>query len=128
MPMTRLFLTVFALIGTVILLWDVSMSIASLQWGFDYTQAAIGSFFIHACAGFFICRFGNLAMSLAIGAALGLLDSTVGWYLSWIIGPGRVEGLDTFTALTIIATVTCTGAIESLLGGLFGLINRPARD
>jgi uncharacterized membrane protein YfcA len=50
---------------------------------------------------------------------MGATESTVGWALSWVIGPGAVEAVDYWIPL-IAVVVVAIAAIEGLIGGWLG--------
>ena len=58
--------------------------------GFSYAYAGIGSAIIYAGAGFFAAIVVGFRSSILVGVAAGLVDATIGWGVSWAIGPGRV--------------------------------------
>ena len=52
-----------------------------------------------------------------------LVDSTLGWYISWVIGPGRpVVEMDSTAIISTIFFVTLLGAILGFIGGLIGRV------
>ena len=117
----------FALSALVVIAFDAVSSIASLALGFPYTYAAIGSAIIYIILAFYCARkFGFLAAVL-LGAVMGITDSTIGWAVSWFIGPGRLP-VGTLTPLIWLisaAFVVFLGAIYGVVGGGIGaLISR----
>ena len=120
--MRRLFQTI--LIGALaVVAFDLIGSILSLALGFDYTLLAFGSLVIYATVGIFASRDSVLFGPIAAGI-VGLVDSTLGWYLSWVIGPGRVENLSVEIALWVIFFVTTEAAVTGLLGAIVARLVR----
>jgi 2-methylcitrate dehydratase PrpD len=57
---------------------------------FPYTDLAIVSSLIYTTFGFLAAKRVNISAGAAVGAILGLTDATIGWAISWSIGPGYV--------------------------------------
>ncbi|MCS3747142.1 fatty acid desaturase [Xanthomonas arboricola] len=114
----------FALSCLVVIVFDGVASVASLALGFPYTYAAFGSAVFYIAFAFFAARkFGFLAAVL-FGFAMGITDATLGWAVSWAIGPGRLAaGTLTLSAWLYTATfVVVLGAIYGLVGGGIGAL------
>ena len=71
------------------ILFDVVASFASKYLGVPYVLASLGSLLIYGITGYFTGRVASPSHAAMAGAVVGLSESTVGWYVSWIIGPGR---------------------------------------
>jgi hypothetical protein len=102
-----------------VLMLDTIGSIASRRFGFQYGSLSILSWVLGIGTGFFAARYGSLSLSLLIGGIVAFIDATLGWYISWIIGPGRPK--NRITAALIAKTVlivTLTGAALGFVGGL----------
>ncbi len=52
----------------------------------------------------------------AIGAVTGLVEATLGWAITWRIGPGRIEGANTAAFVTVALSMTAVGFGLSLIG------------
>ena len=77
------------LLGAItVLAFDTAASWAAKELGFPYTYASVGSALIYVIVGYFIFR--QFGVVRAIGAALvvAIVDATLGWFISWQIGPG----------------------------------------
>jgi hypothetical protein len=115
-------LSIFLLIAFVsILAFDTLASFASKIFQIEYGLFSLGSIVIYTGIGFFGEKYGNLALAIISSAITGIIDSTLGWYISWLIGPGRVDAeLD----LTIIlSTIVFVAFFASLFGTIGGLIS-----
>jgi hypothetical protein len=104
--------------GAIVIVFDAVASVASRTFDFPYTRAAIGSNIIYAVVGYFAARFDGWRAAAAIGAALGLVDATLGWYISTVLRantppmPSLTFGLWVGVAITVMIT----GAISALIG------------
>ena len=87
--------------------------------GFDYSLLAPGSFLIYIGIGFVASR-SSVPVGIIAAAVVGFVDATIGWYLSWLIGP--VTTLEELTIPVIITTVGSIPIIAGVLGGVGGII------
>lgn len=109
--------------ATVISLYDGIGAFIALSIGFDYGWLAIGSFVFYVLFGFLAGRTSGWICGLAIGAFLGLIDSTLGWAISWTIGPGKPSAVvNVLTVGVTIVFVTIVAAVLGLIGGLISLL------
>lgn len=101
--------------------YDIICSVASLVLGFSYERASAGSLLIYAATGYATKERG-LWFSFLAGAVVGLIDSTIGWGISWLIGPGRIPmGSSPFPVWFITAAgVVVIAAVCAFLGCLIG--------
>jgi hypothetical protein len=102
-----------------VLALDTLGSLASKAFGFTYGSLAWGSLIIYAAAGFFAARSGGLRTAAQGGGAVALADATLGWAISWALGPGRPAAGYTGLApiLGTIALAWLTGIASGLAGG-----------
>jgi hypothetical protein len=95
----------------------------SLKLDFDYANLWPLSLAIYGLVAFLVARrAGSLRAGVGAGAVVALADATVGWAVSWWIGPGAPDPGDddvTSIALTVVAVVF-TGAALGLCGGWLG--------
>jgi hypothetical protein len=113
-------IVVFGLIAVVA--FDALAAVASRRLSFWYPYATIGSWLIYATVGLLAGRAASVRAAAATGAALGFVEATLGWAISWLIGPGRVS-LDMYAVgivALVIVVVTLVGAGIGALGGLAG--------
>ena len=73
-----------------VLVFDTVASIASLTMGFPYGYASIGSFLIYTMIGYFAFRRCGFVLSIGAAVVVELVDATLGWFISWQIGPGAL--------------------------------------
>ena len=112
------------IVGTVaVLLLDSLGSIASNKFRFRYTSLAIVSWIIWLGTGFFAAWYGRLSLSLLAGGIVAFVEATLGWYIAWLIGPGRPGKKLTRTVIArIVFAVTMKGAALGFIGGLLAEI------
>ena len=104
------------LIGLVgIIAYDVILSLASRSLGFPYWYGSAGSLLIYAAVGYSIGRFASVPYAVAGAANVALGDATIGWWLSWIIGPGKPQSVS--LSPKVFAT---TFVMVIVIGGLIG--------
>ena len=105
-----------------VLAFDTAAAVASRVTGFEYSYAAFGSWLLTAVAGYHAARGrqeDRVPAAGAVGLVIGLAQVTVGWALSWAIGPGRVgEPLTPGLWLGVAATVVAITTAAAVAGGL----------
>lgn len=107
----------FALSSLSVIAFDAVASIASLGLGFPYSYATFGSAVLYIVFAYFAARMFGFRAALLLGAIMGITDVTLGWAVSWAIGPGRIA-IDTLT----LSDWFYTAAFATVLGAIFGLI------
>ena len=100
--------------------FDAIASLASLAIGFNYEYSAFGSLLLYCVFGYWASSVRTILFASIVGALMGLTDASLGWAVSWILGPGRWEpGLLTLSTWALIALqITAVAAICALLGGV----------
>lgn len=118
-----------AIIGgaVAVLMFDAAAAWASLVFGFPYGSVAIGSWIIYAVVGFVAGRYSGVLAALVAGVAVGLVDASAGWAISWMIGPGRVPGAELTAARWTAAAiyVSVIAGVAATVGGVIGRFTRP---
>jgi len=67
----------------------------------------------------------DLRLVEAIGAVCGFAASTLGWYITWRIGPGRVEKTNPVSIAVVVGSMTAFGLGLAAAGALaFNLVAR----
>ena len=90
---------------------------------FPYEALWPVSSLIYATTAFVAARVGGNALAgLLAGLAVAGTDATLGWALSWAIGPGEPEPDDRGAAVVVATAVTvaASGAAIGLVAGLAG--------
>src|SRR5437867_1019285 len=101
-----------------ILLFDAVGSLASRRWEFPYSRLMVGSFLVYLLTGFFVAAISHDEHDwIHAGIVVGLVESTLGWAISWRIGPGR-SPTTPVTRSRIVTTIIIVFA----LGGFFAFV------
>jgi hypothetical protein len=117
-----------------VLALDTFGSLASLRFKFTYARLAPISQLLWALTGFLAAysRASRIGGALAIGAmaggVVGLTEATLGWSISWRLGPGQVppERATSSQITRIVILVTLRAAIHGAFGGAVGFLLPPA--
>jgi hypothetical protein len=108
--------------AALVIVFDTIAALLSRAAGLSYTRFVIGSWSIYALVGYFAARSahgGPVEAALLAGVVLGATDCTLGWAISWFIGPGKVNDRVTPTRWAAIAVIgTATAATIAALAGL----------
>jgi hypothetical protein len=101
----------------------VLASLASQRLGFAYARASFGSYLIYLAIGFVAARgaAANAVAVAALTAVAGFVDASMGWALSWRIGPGRLPGGASLTIGRWIATAAFVIALAAAVGAVGGI-------
>ncbi|WP_148040993.1 hypothetical protein [Montanilutibacter psychrotolerans] len=119
----------FALSSLSVIAFDALASVASVALGFPYSYTAFGSAALYIVLAFFAARMFGFWAAIALGVVMGITDVTIGWAVSWAIGPGRYD-VGTLTPSDWIFTAlfaAVLGAIYGLIGGSVGTFARRRR-
>lgn len=109
-----------SLVGGVglVLAFDAAGAAAARVFGFRYTLLLFGTYAIYLFVTFWAARRYGVLAAVAFGAILGLADATLGWAISWLIGPGRpAEPLTVVNAAGVVAVSVLLGTVVGILGG-----------
>jgi hypothetical protein len=112
-----------ALIGmSAVIVFDALASLASLGAGFNYEYSAFGSLLLYVAFGSWAGRVRAISFAVIVGALMGLSDASLGWAVSWILGPGRWQsGIPSIATWALIALqIVAVAALCGLLGGVLG--------
>ena len=106
--------------------FDALAAIVSQTMGFSYAYAAFGSAVLYIFFAWLIARSSGLRAAVLLGMAMGLVDASVGWAVSWAIGAGKLPpgaltvGVWFLTAISVVIL----GAVYGLVGGGLAAITR----
>ena len=106
--------------GAVLILFDLIASLLSRYAHIPYASFTLGSFAIYVVAGFLAARRFRFAAAPLVGTVAGLSEATVGWAVSWVIGPGRPSASAAGFVSILFAGVVVT-AVATGLGALGGV-------
>lgn len=114
------------LLGAVVIVaYDTMTALVSAGFGISYGLFSIGSFLIYFLFGLLTALKSRWLVGALAGAVIGFAEATVGWAISWAVGPGKPPvDMDAVAIIATIALVIPIGAFLGLLGGLFSLIGR----
>ncbi|MDQ3798591.1 MAG: hypothetical protein M3384_04005 [Acidobacteriota bacterium] len=119
----RHFILIILIGAFAVVIFDTLGSLTSRRFGFPYHWLTIGSFLIYAAVGFAASKSNGLTSAPLAGGITSLVDSTLGWYISWIIGPGRPAiKMDSNVIFLMVVFITLTGAVVGFIGGLIGRV------
>jgi hypothetical protein len=115
--------------ATTVLIFDAVAATASRVFGFPYTSVVLGSYLIYLGAGYFGARAGRgVGAGILTAAAAGLADSTLGWLLSAVIGPGRPPAelaVNPGAVAAVVVLVPMLAGAIGLPGALVAHVTRP---
>jgi hypothetical protein len=106
-----------------VLLFDAIGSLVSKHFRFPYARLAPGSYVIWTAVGAFAAFSALdtlLARAAVAGWVVGLVDATLGWWISWQIGPGRPPAQLTRSGVATISILVSVRA--AVFGGFGGLL------
>ncbi len=120
--MIRSFVKIVLVGAVVVCLVDTALSVISQQAELDYSTFTPISIVIVGIFGFATARRCGLLFAPLCGARIGFVDSTIGWSISWYIGPGD-PGME--IGLSDIAfTIVIVAAMNSVFGSIGGLFSK----
>jgi len=79
--------------ASMVVVYDAIASAISLTWKIPYRKFTAGSWLIYGFAGAVVARWHmphGVILAVLAGGTAGLSDATLGWAISWWIGPGRI--------------------------------------
>lgn len=105
-----------------VLIYDTVASLLSIQLSLPYPAFALGSILIYFFVGFFAARKSRFTNALVAVFFVELVDVTLGWAISWHLGPGRVaEGIIIW--MMVLAALSLF-PFAFFFGSLGGLVSR----
>ena len=107
------------LFGVIAIVFDgIWASIAKAR-NLSYAKGAWVSFLIYFVAGGFASKNNNILYGLLSGMGVALIDATIGWWISWRVGPGRLPS--TISEKELPQKIVTAIVNVTLIGGLFGI-------
>jgi hypothetical protein len=127
--MSNLFRVVL-LAGLGVIVFDTLGSLAALTWDFPYSSLLAGSLLIYGAAGFFATRVAGFLRGAVVAGSVGLIDATIGWMVSWLIGPGRLPPgeIAVPSIISTIVFVIILAAGVGIVGGALARVQERWRD
>jgi hypothetical protein len=114
---TKFYLTV----ASAIIIFDVVASFASRWLNVDYTMFGLVSLCLYLISGYLGCKFYGFLSGIIAGLITGFTDSTIGWLLSYAIGPCIPFGQPHFTFPLVLIVVVIV-ILEATILGSFGAL------
>lgn len=118
--------TLYLGIAIAVVTFDVAASFLSKSLHINYLNFAWGSWGLYTASGYLACRRFTFLEGILGGAVAGLSDSTIGWAVSFLIGPYISYEQPNFSPILIaivIIFVTMSGTIFGLLGALLSKLH-----
>ena|SRR5688572_11170763 len=117
--------------AVVVLAFDTLGSLASRHWKFSYAVLAPGSILIWSMTAAVVTTVAQAGVveSVGLGAVSGawvaLVEATLGWWISWVIGPGELpaELRSRRVIGRVVFRATLTGlVVGAVVGGVISLV------
>lgn len=106
----------------VVVLFDAVGSLASKQFGFSYVLLIPGSLLIYGIVAALVAQRREWLLGLFAALAIAFTDLTLGWAVSWLIGPGKPEaGLTAVTVIGAAMTAFVLGGLAGSVGAWIGI-------
>jgi hypothetical protein len=105
--------------AALVVAYDALASALVLATGWPYGTLALGALAIQAAAGRAAGQREGFVWAILAGASTALVEATLGFAVSWLIGPGR-------TQLPAAFDYPTAAALATLGGGALGALGAPA--
>jgi hypothetical protein len=99
-----------------VIAFDTLGSLAARILGFRYAKLVVVQFAAYAIAGGIAALHAGAVDAALVGGLMGFVESTLGWAISWRIGPGRMAGLTAMRAVRIAVFLTLMAIAFALFG------------
>jgi hypothetical protein len=112
----KLLITLFAIVA-----FDAIASFLSRSFRVDYSHFMWLSFLLYVAVGFWGAHRKGFVYGMLLGTFAGLVDSTLGWFVSRMIGPflqTDIPKLEPLIISIVIIVVTASGFVFGSLGAL----------
>lgn len=109
----KILITTFAVVG-----FYAVAAVLSRSFRYEYSSFIWTSFLIYLAAGYLGGRRRGIRCGMLLGSMAGFIDSTIGWFISRMIGPFTEMAIPTPSLAVMVAVTITTTAI----GFVFGMI------
>jgi hypothetical protein len=119
--------TIIAIGCLAVLVFDLLGATASRWLGFQYSRLVAGSYVIYTATSIVAARLGPAWLGIVAGAAVAFVEATIGWAISWWIGPGRPSApisLSPARMFRIVVLVTMIGIVCGSVGTVVAALRR----
>ena len=115
-----------ALIGAIaVLVLDTVASLLALWLHADYGWFSLASFGLYVIFGYLAAKRSRWFMGPVVAMFMAVVESTLGWAISWQIGPGKpTEELGVVVIVVTIALVAVAAGFFGLIGGALSLLKK----
>lgn len=86
--------------------------------GFRYANLAVVQFAAYVAAGYVAGLHADPLAAGVVGAVMGLVESTIGWAISWQIGPGRAGTITVGRVVRVSILLTLLAACFATVGAM----------
>jgi hypothetical protein len=104
----------------VVIIFDWVWSLLARCRGYSYAKLWWVSWLIYLTAGSMAAKSGSVRAGLLVGIITAGVEATIGWWLSWKIGPGGPP--DTYSKEGLLGIILRTVGIVMLTGASCGLV------
>jgi len=105
-----------------VIVFDALGAFASKRLGFGYALLIPGSLLIYGTVAALVARRRDVGEGLLAALALAITDLTLGWTVSWFIGPGRpAGGVTIMSVLGAVITAFVLAGLAGTIGGWIGI-------
>jgi hypothetical protein len=88
-----------------VLALDTIGAFASRTLGFEYAMLAPISFVLYTAIGAYVGVAERVSRAAMVGAVVGVIDATLGWAISWVLGPGQPQAGERITLFGLLNTM-----------------------
>jgi hypothetical protein len=108
------------LFGLIAIAFDTIWATIARAKGYSYSKGMWVSFLAYTFAGGVAAQSGNIFDGSFTGLGVSGIEATIGWWISWVIGPGRLPVTVSKEAAprVILRTITIVMLIGACLGVL----------
>jgi thiamine transporter ThiT len=110
---TKVLITVLVVVG-----FDTVASFLSRSFHFEYTRLMWVSFLIYLVVGYWGAHRRGFVYGMLLGTIAGLVDSTIGWFVSRMIGPFLQADIPVLGPLVVAMVIIIVTASAFLFGSV----------
>jgi hypothetical protein len=93
------------LFGSLALSLDLVWASICRFTSYNYSKAAPISLLIYFASGYVAAQYNNLYTAVLVGFLVAGIEATIGWWISWVIGPGRIPNTRDWAVLSTQARI-----------------------
>jgi hypothetical protein len=114
------------LVGSIaVLLLDTVASFLALWLDTNYGWFSLASFMLYIIFGYLGARRSRWFVGAIVAMCMAVVESTIGWAISWQIGPGKATSdLSSVVIVVTIVFVVVIAEILGLIGGALSLLKK----